>query len=205
MAPALRRARREPGDLHHEGLSSRHRSAAGVSARRLRRGTLVARARIRRCHRGRRGGEERMRTMQRWVIRAQALASLAVLVVTSCSSSGSRSACSTGPDYDPNVTFPYEEDQTIYPTCVDRCVASRPAPRPRTLETLPSGACDVEGERCWTSVQYFCQPTNASPGRVDGMRCTCTSGSWRCVITSPGAGTCGGVDGGAGPSDSGSG
>lgn len=140
-----------------------------------------------------------------WVLRARALAGLSLLVVASCStsSSASRSACSTGPDYDPNVTFPVEDDQTVYPTCLDRCVAGRPAPQPRTLQTLPSGACEVEGERCSVTVQYFCAPNATSPGRVDGMRCSCTSGSWRCVTTSQGAGTCG-QDSGLGPLDSGS-
>lgn len=111
-----------------------------------------------------------------------------------------------GADYPPGTVFPTEEDQTAYPACAARCVAGRSPPAPQSLEALPSGACTVEGERCGMGLQYFCPPDGVVLGRVDLMRCTCTSGSWSCVTAIQGAGICAGAspDGGGVASDGGS-
>jgi hypothetical protein len=119
--------------------------------------------------------------------------------VASCSTStpgvtAARSTCSAGPDYPPEDRFRVEDDDTQYASCVARCGWATPGPY--TLKALPSGHCTVDGERCAMSVNYFCPP-DGRLGRVDQMRCSCTSGSWDCVIAVPGGGTCGPVDAGA--------
>lgn len=106
---------------------------------------------------------------------------------------GSRSPCSSGPDYPPDASFPtVTEESSGYPECVPRCGASRPF----TLNALPSGACGVDGERCRMDVNTFCPP-DGRLGRVDAMRCICSSGAWSCAITSQGGGICPAVDSGA--------
>lgn len=118
---------------------------------------------------------------------------LALLLVGGCSNSSkapSRSSCSVGPDYPAGTVFPNEYDESTYPDCALRCSPGRASPKPQSLEALPSGSCDVEGERCGMLIQYFCPPDQAILGRVDRMRCSCTSGSWTCVTALQGAGLC---------------
>jgi hypothetical protein len=133
----------------------------------------------------------------RTVLAATAL--LSGLILGSCSGGsvanerddggGKRSACSTGPDYPEDFVFPSEPvdpNENEYPSCLPRCGLTAQV----TRGSLPSGACEVEGERCHASLSYFCGTTSGGLGRLDGMRCTCTDGSWRCVIITMGGGVC---------------
>jgi hypothetical protein len=119
---------------------------------------------------------------------------LVTLVVAACSgttkstpTAQARSACSTGPEYAPNATFPTEEDSTEYPQCTPRCGQDGSNLFP--LAALPSGACDVEGERCSMQIKYVCAE-NTPPARVDRMRCACSSNAWSCVYVAQGGGIC---------------
>lgn len=136
---------------------------------------------------------------------------VAAAVVYGCSSCAStrperagRSACSEGPEY-LSAAFPIEDpasDESSLPVCIPRCGTSIDGGQGfYLLSALPSGSCDIEGERCRMPVSTIC--CNGLLGKVDGMRCACVARSWQCVMTSPGLGGCRSCSDAAGAADGG--
>jgi hypothetical protein len=108
-----------------------------------------------------------------------------------------RSGCSVGPAYDAATTFkfPFESDPANGandPTCTPRCGTGRSGGAtmgPFPIESLPSGACEVNGEVCGMVAMVTCAcPRELGPQSI--YRCRCASGEWRCAILLAGTSVC---------------
>jgi hypothetical protein len=53
---------------------------------------------------------------------------------------------------------------------------------------VPRGPCGGNGSECTIAASGCCNATES--GQVNGWTCTCTTGTWACILSSPGAGAC---------------
>lgn len=124
---------------------------------------------------------------------------LCALLAVACSTKSATTpaqACSTGPAYSDATSFSYvgPGGGADAPLCTPRCAYDGGVETPGfySVEALPSGACTSEGATCGLEVRIRCCGGSSSvQGPVNGMRCTCTRGTWSCGIESQGAATCG--------------
>jgi hypothetical protein len=74
------------------------------------------------------------------------------------------------------------------PTCIGRCTSTTNpiswAVPTGSYRDVPSGPCRADGIACTMGAQC------ATGGLVDGLTCTCTQGTWQCVISSQGGAGC---------------
>jgi hypothetical protein len=106
---------------------------------------------------------------------------------------GPRSACSTGPAYPNEATFPEGPRESRQPVCIDRCGEheklkwgqSSVGP---TFDAVPSGACAFEAEACsMVAVRRCC---GGDSGQAYLFECRCASGAWSCKATVHGGDPC---------------
>lgn len=146
-------------------------------------------------------------------------ASILVVAATACSSSESGASndspavasststptsepCSNGPRYTAESSFPYEAKDPFpgEPACTLHCgEVPKGASGFATAGALPSGACEGTSS-CNMAAEALCScPGSAQQrGPVNGYRCRCVDGSWKCSLISQGASLCTCDDGDAG-------
>lgn len=93
-----------------------------------------------------------------------------------------------GPPSDGHLPYDASAASTTYPRCAPRCGASTAFDGFPRASALPTGACEG-ASTCDMPAVPTCGCTE-DRGPVNGYRCTCESGTWRCVVVSQGGSIC---------------
>jgi hypothetical protein len=106
---------------------------------------------------------------------------------------GLRSACSTGPAYPNETTFPEGPRESRQPVCIERCGEHEqlkwgPSSSGPTFDAVPSGRCGFDGEaRSMVAVRRCC---GSDHGQAYLFECRCATGAWSCKATVHGGDPC---------------
>jgi len=146
--------------------------------------------------------------MPRALLRLALAASLVLAACPACSSSDAAASttCSTGTPYTDDTVFPDGKPQTPEAKeCIKRCGDTSTAtwgasggPSP-TVSALPTGACEIAGEKCHLSaVRRFCPLSGNTQGVLLSFTCSCIGGQWSCAgVYEAGGAFVGCADGGS--------